>query len=80
MSILKRILAMVLACVVPPASSYLMRGFGPGTWVNLILFLIAHGVFWGVAAAPGLAVMGIAVLHALILCFLPAPHNKAVFT
>lgn len=77
MSILKRILALVLACAVPPASGYLMRGLRPGTWINLALFMMAHGVFWAVAAAPGLAVMGLAVVHALILSLLPHPRPRA---
>lgn len=80
MSLLKRLLGIVLAFVVPPVSAYLMRGRRPGTWINLALFVVAHGVFWGVAAAPGLAVMGLAAVHALILCLLSDPRHKEVFS
>ncbi len=80
MNIPKRPIAIVLACAVSPASVYLMRGLRSGIWVNLAFFVIGHGIFWGVAAAPGLAVMGVAALHALILSLLPAPRSTVPFS
>lgn len=80
MTAFTRILALVLSLVCPPVSCYLMRGFGLWTWVSLALFVLAHVVFWGFAAAPGLAIMVLAVLQAVILCLLPIRRKKAVLT
>ncbi len=81
MSLLRRLVALILACIVPPAGGFLVRGLRLGVWINLALFLVAQGVFWLVAAAPGLAIMGLAILHAIVLCLLPFPSQpKAVTT
>ncbi|MAM72346.1 YqaE/Pmp3 family membrane protein [uncultured Tistrella sp.] len=69
---IKRLLAVILAVLLPPLSVFIVRGMGAGFVVNVILFVAGIGIFFGLYAAPGLLVYGLAILHAFILALLPA--------
>jgi uncharacterized membrane protein YqaE (UPF0057 family) len=71
MSVGKRLGAALLAALVPPLGAWLARGLRAGVLVNAALFLLAHGIFWGFAALPGVALYGLAWLHGLWLALVP---------
>lgn len=72
MSLVNRLAAFVLALIVPPGAAYMMRGLRVAFVISALGFVLAHGVFWGFAALPGLALYGLTVLYAVLLTLLPA--------
>lgn len=71
MSAGRRVGAAVLALLVPPLGAWLARSLRPGVVVNLAFLLVSHGVFWGLAALPGVALYVLVCLHALWLALMP---------
>lgn len=66
---LRRLVAVVLALFLPPAGVMLSRGPGGAFLVVLALFIAGQGVFWFLAAGPGLALWLASVILALPLAF-----------
>lgn len=77
---IKRLLAVILAVLLPPLSVFIMRGTGVGFFLNIILFIIALGVFFGLYAGPGLVIYCLAVLHAVILALWPARRQQTALS
>ena len=76
MSLGARLGAALVALLLPPVGGYLARGRRPGVWINLVLFCLSHGVFWGLAALPGMALYGLVLLQGLWLALVPGPHKE----
>lgn len=75
---MKRLLAIVLALLIPPLSVLLWRGPGLGVAANLILAVAGITIFFGFYAGPGLAIYGLAILHALLLSLLAGRSSPAL--
>lgn len=71
MQFVKRIISLLISFIVPPVAVYMMRGVHLGFVINLLLFVCAQGVFWFAMAGVGLALWGLAIVHALVLSLLP---------
>jgi len=73
---MKRILAALLGVAMPPIGVFTIRGMGLGTYINAALFVIALGVFFLVAALPGLGLWLLSIAYALVVClFLPVTRT-----
>ncbi len=73
-----RIIYFILCVIVPPLGVYMLRGAGIGFILNLLLTAGSAVVFLGFYAGPGLALFGLAVLHAVIMAILPRRPIAAV--
>lgn len=80
MSIPMRLVAIVLSFVLPPASVFMIRGLSSGFLISLLGVLAAQGIFWGLAAFYGLALWGLAILHALIIAVFMKSRNAGLQT
>lgn len=65
--VLRRAISCLLAFPLPPLAIWIIRGPGPALIIGFVLFIVAHVVYWGFYAGPGLALWGIAGLLALFL-------------
>lgn len=62
-----RLIALVMAILVPPIGAWLARGLGLGTFLSVLGFVAANIIFWGFAALPGFALYLLTIFHACIL-------------
>lgn len=63
----RRMFAVLVGLLVPPAGVYPIHGLALGTYFSAALFVLALGVFFLLAALPGMALWILAVLHALVV-------------
>lgn len=75
---ISRVLSFILCLILPPIGVYSLRGMGIAFLLSLVLTGGAAAVFFGLYAGPGLALYGLAVLHAAIVGLLPKRPIAAV--
>lgn len=63
----RRLLAALVALVIPPLGVLLGRGMGLAFLANAALWVIALVVYFGFYAGPGLALYGLAALSGVVL-------------
>ncbi|MDF2809933.1 MAG: hypothetical protein K0S56_964 [Microvirga sp.] len=66
-----RVIYFILCLIAPPLGVYMLRGVGIGFFLSLLLTVGSAVVFFGFYAGPGLALFGLAVLHAVVTAVLP---------
>jgi hypothetical protein len=64
MTLLRRLAAALVALIAPPLAVYIVMGPAINFYFSVTLFAIALGVFFLLAALPGLGVWTLAILHA----------------
>ena len=72
---LKRIMLVLIALVLPPLAVFMVRGLGRGFCASLTGTLAATVVFFMLAAGPGVILFGVFVLHAMYLV-VRTPHSS----
>lgn len=71
--LLRRLLAVICAPVLPPAAAVLMRGTGRAVLVNLAITILAVASYVALAAGAGVILWMLAMAHAVLLALLPRP-------
>ena len=64
---MRRLSGLLLALPLPPLGVYLVRGYGPAFLTVLVLFVVAQGVFWFMAAGPGVMLWAGAIALGVVL-------------
>ena len=67
MSLPRRLAAVVAALIAPPLALYIVTGPALNFYMSVALVAIALGVFFFLAALPGLGIWMLAILHAIII-------------
>lgn len=63
---LRTVIGIVLAPVLPPAAVFVACGKGPHLYASALLGVVGYLVFQFLFAGPGLVIWGLAICHALI--------------
>lgn len=71
--IVKRLIAVLVACALPPAAVYLICGRSKSLLASGVLFVAGLAIFFLLAALPGLAVWALAILHAWAVSLTQSP-------
>jgi uncharacterized membrane protein YqaE (UPF0057 family) len=77
MSLGKRLLAIVLAIVLPPVGVWVASRNFILLGLCLVLFFGAQIMFWGMFALPGFALWILSILIAVVLALFPVQHGRS---
>lgn len=67
MTLSRRLTAALVALVLPPLAICIVKGRGINLYLSVSLLAVALGVFFLMAALPGLGIWALAILHAVII-------------